>query len=91
MNMSCLSKSGPNKASKVRVSLAEQGVTARCVAAESQIDTIETVACVCRVSRNDKNPARKGSLSARIVLGYCRRKSANPGSPGKEDHPLPPR
>lgn len=25
--MSCLSNSGPNKASKVRVSLAEQGVT----------------------------------------------------------------
>lgn len=37
--MSCLSNSGPNKASKVRVSLAEQGVTKRSVAAESLIDT----------------------------------------------------
>lgn len=31
-----------------------------------------------------KNPVGKGCLSARIVFGYCRRKSANPGSPGKK-------
>lgn len=56
----------------------------RYVAAESIIDALETVACVCRVSRNDKNPVGKGCLSARIVFGYCRRKSVNPGSPGKK-------
>lgn len=31
-----------------------------CAAAESLIYVMETVACVCRVGRNDKNPARTG-------------------------------
>lgn len=68
--MSCLSKSGPNKASKVRVSLAEQAVTKSRVAAESIIDAIETVACVvsCGYSSDDKNSVREGCLSARILL-----------------------
>lgn len=40
---------------------------------------------MCRVGRNGRKSSEKRFvLSARIAFGYCRRKSANPGSPGKE-------
>lgn len=70
-----------------RVARRASGVAKSRVAAESLIDTkIEnssSMLCVVWVGV-EGNPVRKGCLSARILFGYCRRKSANPGSPGKE-------
>lgn len=83
-----MSKSGPNKASNVRVSLAEQAVTKSCVATESLIDAPETDTSVRCMGRNGKKSRVEQGCSviqaARILSASRRRESANPGSPGKQ-------